>query len=67
MKCPHLRCLANEKYKKKRCVKTSGELTTCDDTDPCMIEYMEPDLFKCEQIPFYCDDRDVIKGECLSR
>jgi len=49
------RCLDNDGYKQIRCINGTGMEKPCDSPDPCLIEYKEPDLYKCEQMPFYCD------------
>ena len=36
-----------------------------DPTSPykCIIPYREPDLFKCQQVPFFCDDQVIYREE----
>lgn len=50
------RCL--DRHKMKACVNTNGTGVPCSSpTAYQAATYMEPDLYKCRQIPFFCDDK----------
>jgi hypothetical protein len=51
------RCLEIENT--RVCMNATGVEMDCDlfdAGDPCIVEYWEGDLAKCNQIPYYCDD-----------
>lgn len=43
-------------YKIKSCLNSIGAYIDCSNsTGEVVVEFMEPDLFKCRQIPYFCD------------
>ena len=38
------------------CLCARARYDALKDLDPCMFDYYEGDLFKCQQVPYFCDD-----------
>jgi len=51
-------CLATNKL--PSCIMTEfghGKSVDCDNDTVPTVEFLEPDLYKCRQIPYFCDDQ----------